>query len=87
MALVNGGCLLYTDMKKFLENLILWKCRSDFEIILQKCFLSDLSQKLLAKFYQPLNMALVNGDYFHYMDMNTFLNHLLLKPLVRFLNN
>ena len=35
MALVNGGFLLYTDMKKFLKNLLRnhW---SDFEIILQE---------------------------------------------------
>ena len=35
MALVNGGFLHYTDMKKFLKNLL--KNRwSDFEIILQE---------------------------------------------------
>ena len=35
MALVNGGFLHYTDMKKFLKNLVLrnW---SDFEIISQE---------------------------------------------------
>ena len=34
MALVNGGFLHYTDMKKFLRNLLTrW---SDFEIILQE---------------------------------------------------
>ena len=36
MALVNGGFLHYTDMEKFLENLLLRNCRSDFEIILQE---------------------------------------------------
>ena len=36
MALVNGGFLHYTDMKKFLKNLLLRNCGSDFEIILQE---------------------------------------------------
>ena len=36
MALVNGGFLHYTDMKKFLKNLVLRNRRSDFEIISQE---------------------------------------------------
>ena len=36
MALVNGGFLHYTDMKKFLKNLFLRNRWSDFEIILQE---------------------------------------------------
>ena len=36
MALVNGGFLHYTDMKKFLKNLFLRNNCSDFEIILQE---------------------------------------------------
>ena len=36
MALVNGGFLHYTDMTKFLKNLLLRNCLSDFEIILQE---------------------------------------------------
>ena len=36
MALVNGGFLLYTDMKKFLKNLVLRNRLSDFEIISQE---------------------------------------------------
>ena len=36
MALVNGGFLLYTYMKKFLKNLILRNRWSDFEIISQE---------------------------------------------------
>ena len=51
MALVNGGFLHYRDMKKFLKNLLLWNCWSDFEIISQKCSLGDLFQKLFAKFW------------------------------------
>ena len=50
MVLVNGGFMHYTDMKKFLKNRLLRICWSYFEIISQKCSLSDLSQKLLAKF-------------------------------------
>ena len=36
MTLVNGGFLHYTDMKKFLKNLVLRNCWSDFEIISQE---------------------------------------------------
>ena len=36
MALVNGGFLHYTDMKKFLKNLVLRNGWSDFEIISQE---------------------------------------------------
>ena len=50
MALVNGGFLQYKDMKKFLKNLFLRNCRSDFEIISQECSWSDPFQKLCTKF-------------------------------------
>ena len=36
MALVNGGFLHYTDMEKFLKNLVLRNRWSDFEIISQE---------------------------------------------------
>ena len=36
MALVNGGFLLYTDMEKFLKNLVLRNRWSDFVIISQE---------------------------------------------------
>ena len=36
MALVNGGFLLYTDLKKFLKNFDLRNRWSDFEIISQE---------------------------------------------------
>ena len=49
MALVNGGFLHYMDMK-FLKNLLLQNCWSDFEIISQECSLGDPFQKLFAKF-------------------------------------
>ena len=36
MALVNGGFLHYTNIKKFLKNLVLRNHLSDFEIISQE---------------------------------------------------
>ena len=36
MAMVNGGFLRFTDMEKFLKNLVLRNRRSDFEIIPQE---------------------------------------------------
>ena len=36
MALVNGGFLHYTDMKKFIKNLLLRNRLSDSEIILEE---------------------------------------------------
>ena len=36
MAVVNGGFLLHTGMKKFLKNLVLRNRWSDFEIISQE---------------------------------------------------
>ena len=36
MALVNGGFLLNTDMKKFLKNLVHRNRWSDFEIVSQE---------------------------------------------------
>ena len=36
MALVNGGYLHYTDMKKFIKNLFLRNRLSDFEILLEE---------------------------------------------------
>ena len=50
MALVNGGFLHYKDMMKFLKNLLLRNCWSDFEIISQECSLGDPFQKMFAKF-------------------------------------
>ena len=43
-----GGFLHYTDMKKFLKNL-LWNRWSDFEIISQECSFGDPFQNLFAK--------------------------------------
>ena len=50
MALVNGGFLHFTDMKKFLKNLLLRKGWSNFKIVSQEWSLGDLFQKLFAKF-------------------------------------
>ena len=73
MALVNGGFLHYRDMKKFLKNLLLRNCWSDFEIISQECSLGDPFQKVFANFDSSMNMALVNEGFSHYMDMKKFL--------------
>ena len=45
-----GLLALYSDMKKFLKNLLLRNCWSDFEIISQECSFGDPFQKLFAKF-------------------------------------
>ena len=44
MALVNGSFLHYTDMKKFLKNLVLRNRWSDFEIISQESVF-DISRR------------------------------------------
>ena len=79
MALVNGGFLHYMDMKKFLKNLLLQNCWSDFEIISQECSLGDPFQKCSQNFDLSINMALVNGGFLHYRDMKKFLKNLLLQ--------
>ena len=45
MALVNEGFLHYTDMKKFLKNLVLKNRWSDFELISQESGF-DISRRL-----------------------------------------
>ena len=79
MALVNGGFLHYKDMKKFLKNLLLRNCWSDFEIISQECSLGDPFKKVFVKFDPSINMALVNGGFLHYRDMKKFFKNLLLR--------
>ena len=44
-----GASCTYMDMKKFLSNLLLRNCWSDFEIISQECSLGDPFQKLFAR--------------------------------------
>ena len=51
MALVNGEFLYNTDMKKLLNNLLLWNRWSGFEIISQECSLGGPLQKLFVKFW------------------------------------
>ena len=85
MALVNGGFSHCRDMRKFLKNLLLRNCWSDFEIISQECSLSDPLQKCSQNFDLYINMALVDGGFLHYMDMKKFLKKLFSpKLLVRF---
>ena len=71
MALVNGGCLHYMEMKKFLKILLLWNPWSDFKIIWQGCSLGDpcsCEWELLALYGHDEILE----------------NSLSLKPLVRF---
>ena len=77
MGLVNGGFLHYTDMKKYLKNLLRRNRWSDFEIISQECSLGDPFQKLFVKFDPSINMGLVNGGLLHDTDMKKFLKNLL----------
>ena len=80
MALVNGGFLHYMDLKKkFLKNLLLRNCCSDFEIISQECSLFDPFQKCSQNFDPSKNMALVNEAFLHYTDMKKFIKNLLLR--------
>ena len=78
MALVNGGFSHYRDMKKFLKNL-LQNCRSDFEIIPQKCFFGDPFQKLLAKFWSVYKYVSCEWGFLYYMDMKKFLKNFFLQ--------
>ena len=84
MALVNGGSSHYRDMKKFLKNLLLRNCRSDFEIISQKCFLGDPFQKLLAKFLSVYKYGSGEWGLFALYGHEEILKKLFSpKPLVR----
>ena len=49
MALMNGGFLHYTDIKKFLKNLLPWNCWSDFKIISQEYSFVDPLRKLFTE--------------------------------------
>ena len=73
MALVKGGYLNYMDMKKFLKIVLHRNQWFEFEIISQKCSLGDRFQKCLQNFDTSINMALMNGGYLHYTDMQKFL--------------
>ena len=66
-------------MKKFLKNLFLRNCWSDFEIILQECSFGDPFQKLLTKFWSVHKHGSGECGFLHYMDMKKFLKNLLLR--------
>ena len=91
MALVYGGFLHYTDMKKFIKNLVLQNRWSDFEIISQECSLGDPFQKKKKKksrnFDPSINMALVNGGFLHFTDSKKFFKKSSQKSVVRFRND
>ena len=86
MALVNWGFSHYRDMKKFLKNLLLRNCWSDFEIISQECSLCDPFQKVFAKFDLSINKY-GSGEWglFALYGHEEILKKLFSpKPLVRF---
>ena len=56
MALVNGGFLHYTDMEKFLKNLVLRNRWSDFEIISQESGF-DISRRRIC----PIRAVIATG--------------------------
>ena len=88
MALVNGGFLHYMDMKKFLKNLLLRNCWSDFEIISQECYLGDPFQKLFAKFWSVYKYGSGEWGLFALYGHEEILKKLFSpKSLVRFWNN
>ena len=76
----NSGCHgnEIEFFKQFFKNLVLWNHWSDFEIISQKCTLGDPFQKCSQNFDPSKNMALVNWDFLHHMDMKKFLRNLCL---------
>ena len=68
MAQVNGGFLHYTDMKKFLKNLLLRNHLSDFEIVPWVTLFKNCSRYL----DPSINKALVNEGLLHHTDMKKF---------------
>ena len=85
MVLVNGGYLHYTDMKKFLKNLLLWNHRSDFKTISQRFSLGHPFQILFGKFWLVDRHALVNRALYGHEDILE--NYSSLKPLDGYWNN
>ena len=79
MALVNGGFLHYTDMKKFFKNHLLRNCWSDFEIIHRNVPWVTLLKNCSQNFDLSINKALVSGGFLHYMDMKKFLKNFVLQ--------
>ena len=82
------GFSYYKDMKKFLKNLLLRNCRSDFEIISQEFSLSDRFQNLFAKFWSDYKYGSGEWGLFELYGHEDILKKLFSpKPLVRFWNN
>ena len=65
IALVNGSTLHYTDMKKFLQNLLLRNRWSEFKIISKDCSLCDPFKKLFAKFWSVEKHCRSWGGFLH----------------------
>ena len=84
MALVDGGFLHYTDMKKFIKNL-LRNCWSDLKYFHRNVLWVILFKKCSGNFDSSLNMALVNGSFFAlYRHEEILKKSSSQKPLVRF---
>ena len=66
MALLPGGYLHYTDMKKFLK--IPWNRSIDSDIISQKCSLGNPFQNCWRNFDLSRNMALMTVSRLHYTN-------------------
>ena len=62
-----GRGLHYTDIKKFLKNLLLWNRWSYFEIVHRNVPWMTLFKNCSRNFDPSKNMALVNGVFLHYM--------------------
>ena len=79
MALVKGGFLHYSDIKKFLKNFFLQNRLSDFEIISQDVPWVTLFKNFSQNCDLSINMALKNGGFLLYTDMKKFLKNLVLR--------
>ena len=83
MALVNGGFSHYRDRKKFIKNLLLRNCWSDFEIISQEYSLT-LFKKCSQNFDLSINMTGEWGLFVLYGHEKILKKLFSPKPLVRF---
>ena len=84
MVLVNGSFLHYTDMKKFIKNL-LRNCWSDFEIVYEECFLGGPFQILFAKFLSVYKYGSGEWPFLAlYRHEEILKKSYSQKPLVRF---
>ena len=79
MPLVIGGFLHFTDMKKFLKDLLLRKRWSDFEIGSQEWSVGDHFQNCWRNFDPSINMVLVNGGFVYSTDMKKFFKNRFLR--------